>query len=144
MMQRGLVVRCIYAACLLGATYNHLVIVARHGLLWDYGGVGWLSAAFWTSLTFFDPLAVALLFARPRAGIVATGIIIITDVAHNLWIAARFAPAGKLLAFIAADPFMISQIAFLLFVGATARLAWPTVQGTVEPDQRVGTGSAPE
>ncbi|MCD2325172.1 hypothetical protein LQ953_14210 [Sphingomonas sp. IC-56] len=144
MAGRSLRVRCVYAACLLGATYNHVVIVARHGLAWDYGGVGWVSAAFWTSLTFFDPLAVALLFVRPRTGVVATGIIIVTDVAHNLWIVAHFAPRGRFLASVAADPFMVSQIAFLLFVGATARLAWPPPQEAVAHGQRVGTGSAPE
>jgi hypothetical protein len=108
MIDRSFALRCIYAACLFGATCNHVLILGRHGLLWDYGGVGWPSAAFWTGLTFADPLAIALLFARPRWGVLATVAIIIADVAHNLWIKAVYAPRGRFLESVAADPLMLS------------------------------------
>lgn len=112
------IIRCIWAACLLLAGLNHARILLQHGLLWDYGGVGWASAAYWSSLTILDPLAAALLFARPRWGIVAAAILIATNVAHNLAITrAAFSPQ------------LLSQIAFLLFVAATARTAWRGAPG---------------
>jgi hypothetical protein len=120
----GLIVRLIYAACLLGATINHARIVAAHGLVWDYGGVPVASAAFWTSLTLLDPLAALLLIARPNAGVLATAVIIFSDVIHNLWMTARYAQPHHLLIAVTSDLFVISQIAFLLFVAATAPIAW--------------------
>jgi hypothetical protein len=50
-------IRVIYGVCLAGASYNHARIVHQYGVAWDYGGVAPLLSAFWTSLTFFDPLA---------------------------------------------------------------------------------------
>jgi len=120
----GLIVRLIYAASLLGATINHVRIVAKHGLLWDYGGVPVASAAFWTSLTVLDPLAAILLIARPNAGVLATAVIILSDVIHNLWMTARTAQPDQFLVAVTSDPFVASQIAFLLFVAATAPIAW--------------------
>ena len=67
-VQRGsVIVRSIWAACLLVAGANHARILLQHGLFWDYNGVGWASAAYWTSLTVLDPLAAALLFVRSKA-----------------------------------------------------------------------------
>ena len=124
-VQRGsLIVRIIWSACLMIAAANHARILLRHGLLWDYGGVAWPSAAYWSSLTILDPIAAALLFARPKAGIVGTLVLIATNVIHNLCITAQRAPEGEFVALVASSPFIISQIGFLLFVGATARIAW--------------------
>jgi hypothetical protein len=120
----GLTLRLIYAACLLGATINHVRTVAAHGLLWNYGGVSVASATFWTSLTLLDPLAAILLIARPNAGVLATAVIILSDVIHNLWITARYAQPHHLLVAVTSDFFVISQIVFLLFVAATAPIAW--------------------
>lgn len=123
-MKRGsLIVRSLWAACLLIGGINHARILLLHGLSWDYGGVGWASAAYWSSLTILDPLVAALLFIRPRTGIAATILLIVTNVIHNLAVTARFVPEGEFLAR-AADPFLLSQIAFMLFVAATARTAW--------------------
>jgi hypothetical protein len=128
MRRASLVVRSLWAACLLVAGANHVRILLRHGLFWDYGGVGWASAAYWSSLTFLDPLAAALLFVRPRAGIIATVALIVTDVVHNLALTAHYAPEGEFLTR-AANPFLLSQLGFLLFVGATARMAWKGSDG---------------
>ena len=123
-MQRGsLIVRSIWAACLLIGGANHARVLLEHGLFWDYGGVAWASAAYWSSLTLLDPLAAALLFVRPRAGIGVTVALIVTNVIHNLALAAHYAPQGEFLAR-APHPFVLAQIAFMLFVLATARTAW--------------------
>ncbi len=129
LVRRGsLIVRSIWAACLLLAAANHARILLRHGLLWDYGGVGWGSAAYWSSLTILDPIAAALLFARPKAGIISTIGIIVTNVVHNLILTAQYAPNGEFLTRVASNPFMVSQIGFLLFVGATVHIAWEGVE----------------
>ena len=68
-----------------------------------------------------DPLAALLLFIRPRIGVAATIAIITSDVVHNLWFVAGHR-ANRALPH---DPFLLSQIAFLVLVGLTARLASP-------------------
>ena len=120
----GLTLRLTYVACLLGATVNHGRIVAAHGILWDYGGVPTVSAAFWTSLTVLDPLAIILLVMHPNAGVIATVAIIVSDVIHNVWITARYAAPGRLTEALTSDLFLLSQIVFLLFVVTTAKIAW--------------------
>jgi hypothetical protein len=117
----AVMVRAIYASCLLAATYNHWVMIVRHGLLWDYDGLPVASAIFWTSLAFLDPAAVMLLWRRPWAGVVATIAIIVVDVVHNLWILARYYP--PLSRTLPATPGVIAQIAFMVFVLGTARIA---------------------
>jgi hypothetical protein len=82
------------------------------------------TALYWDSLTFFDPLAVVLLFLRPRAGIGLTVAIIVSDVAHNMWFMAEHPLRGSIEQDITSSGFIMSQIAFLLFVAATAPLAW--------------------
>lgn len=82
-----------------------------------------MSAAFWTSLTVLDPLAAVLLFAWPNAGVAATGTIIVADVVHNLWITARYAPPHRAFAAAMYDPFVVGQIAFMLFVVVTIPIA---------------------
>jgi hypothetical protein len=105
----------LYAVCLAGATWNHARIVFEHGLWWDYGGVHPFVAAFWTSLTFVDSLAVLLLFARPRAGLVLTTLIIVGDVLVNAWVGLTY--GFDLASFVA-------QFVFMVFVFGTVRLAW--------------------
>jgi hypothetical protein len=124
----SLIVRSLWAVCLLAAGLNHVLILVRHGPLWDYGGVGWASAAYWSALTLFDPLVAALLFVRPRFGIAGTILLVATNVVHNLAITARHAPEGEFLAR-AGNPFVLAQIGFLLFVAATARVAWKGAAG---------------
>lgn len=120
--RRTLILRTIYALCLLGATYNHWAVIVQHGFLWDYGGVSRASATFWTALAFLDPAAVILLFARPKVGVAATAAIIITDVIHNVWIlAGAFPPPVQTLT---DAPQVMAQIAFMTFVIITAPFAW--------------------
>jgi len=120
------ILRIIYAVCLFGGTCTHVAIVVQHGLFWDYGGVPWGSALFWTALTVVDPLVAALLFVRRNPGILATAALIMIDVLHKLWITVQFHP--PFLKGVAESPAMMAQIAFLLFVFATAPMAWERVK----------------
>ena len=83
MERRSRILRVIWAACLLLAALNHARMLAQHGLLWDYGGVGAASAFYWSSLTIVDPLVVVLLFVRPTIGVPITIALITTNVVHN-------------------------------------------------------------
>jgi len=120
---RSLAIRLIYVVCPTGATGNHALVLLRHGLSWDYGGAPVESAAFWTSLTLLDPLAAILLLARPNFGVGMTAAIIVADVSHNFWIRVHYAPAGTNLTRLFCDPFLLSQLAFLIVVMATLRYA---------------------
>lgn len=122
--RESLIVRSIWASCLLIATANHLHILWLHGLFWDYGGAHWTSAAYWTGLTLLDPVVAVLLFARPKLGIVATIALITTNVVHNLTIMVPLSPEGGFLLRAASTPFVASQVLFMGFVWATAFLAW--------------------
>jgi hypothetical protein len=128
----SLIVRCIWAACLLVGGANHARILLQHGLFWDYGGVGRASAVYWSSLTFLDPLVAFLLFVRPRIGVSCAVVLIVTNVIHNLALTARYAPEGEFLAR-ASNPFLISQAGFMLFVLATARMALRGVESPRKP-----------
>jgi hypothetical protein len=119
----GLLIRSVYALCLLVATCTHAVPLLQHGVFWDYGGVGWISAAFWTSLALADPLAAACLFVWPRTGLVLTCAIIGLDVLHNgiVFSGVLLHPSGQhLWTYLA----FALQVAFLLFVIATVRAPW--------------------
>ena len=126
--RRRLLVRTIYAVCLFGATFNHARLLVQHGLFWDYGGVPLASSVLWTSLTALDPLAAILLFVCQNIGVVMTGLIIVVDVVHNLWITAHYALPHRFLITVTTDPFVISQVAFLLFVAVTTPIAWTRAQ----------------
>ena len=79
------VLRTIYAVSLLAGATTHIWTIVTHGVVWDYGGVPLVSRFYWTSLTVLDPFAAALLFLKPRAGLVLTVAIIASDVLHNTW-----------------------------------------------------------
>ena len=122
MHRAGLSIRIVYALCLAGATVNHVRAVLSHG--WIPEHLPPATALYWSSLTFIDPLAAVLLFVRPRIGIALTVAIIVSNVAHNLGFLAAHPLHGSLLDEVTSSPFMMSQIAFLLFVAATAPVAW--------------------
>lgn len=105
----------MYVVCMTGAAWNHARILIEHGIWWNYGGIHPVYATFWTSLTFFDSLAVLLLFARPRAGLVMTTLIIVSDVLIN-------ACVGLTYGFDAAS--FVAQFIFMVFVLGTVRRAW--------------------
>jgi hypothetical protein len=143
----SLIVRSLWAACLLIGGLNHARILLVHGIHWDYDGIGWPSAAYWSSLTILDPLVAALLFVRPRIGIPATILLIVTNVFHNLVVTARYVPEGEFLARAGTDPFLLSQIGFMLFVAATAGRAWQGAvlgSGRFASSQPLGNGSETE
>ena len=112
------VLRSSYALCLLGAASTHMWTLVTHGLYWDYGGAPVFTRIYWTSLTALDPLAVVLLFVRPRAGLLFTLVIIVSDVAHNTWLMSRsLAPDWS-------NWMYVSQVVFLIFVLLTISHAW--------------------
>lgn len=125
MQRSSLIIRSIWAICLLIGGANHARILLQHGLGWDYGGVGAGSALYWSSLTLIDPLVAALLFLRPKAGIIVAVILITTNVIHNVMV--RHIPANEILTYVQSSPNIIAQIAFMLFVIATAQMAWKGV-----------------
>ena len=117
-------IRGIWAACLLVGGLNHARILLEHGLLWDYGGINRASAIYWSSLTVLDPLVALLLFVRPKIGILSTIVLIVSNVSHNIAITAHYAASEELVARAAADPFLLSQIAFMLFVIISTPIVW--------------------
>jgi hypothetical protein len=119
-MTTSLILRVVYALCLLAGAWTHLRILVAHGLLWDYGGVPAFTRVFWTSLTFLDPLAVILLFLKPRTGLAVTAVIIAVDVTHNAWFYTHVGlPLRGYLNWM-----FVSQVAFLTLVVLTIRIAW--------------------
>ena len=129
------IIRVIWAVCLLLAALNHAHVLIQHGLAWDYGGVNSASAWYWTSLTIIDPLVAALLFVRPKIGIPLTVVLVTSNVAHNLAVMAVFAPKGEFLARAISNPLIISQVAFMVFVAATARILWRHKNDISEPQE---------
>ncbi len=118
------VLRPIYAVSLLAGATTHIWTLVTHGVMWDYGGVPLVSRVYWTSLTVLDPLAAALLFLKPRAGLALTVAIIASDVLHNTWFMLRSsAPEWQ-------NWMYVLQVLFLLFVLATVRRAWRGVRMT--------------
>jgi hypothetical protein len=110
------VIRTTYCLCLGGAAFNHARTLFEHGLRYDYGGVPLFYRVFWTGLTFFDPLAIVLLLAFPRAGLALTLAIIVADVAVNATATVVIGPDLMALG---------AQMLFLAFVLATIGYAWP-------------------
>ncbi|KQM65767.1 hypothetical protein ASE75_05925 [Sphingomonas sp. Leaf17] len=123
MGRRGRIIRYIWAACLVLAGLNHARILVQHGLFWDYGGVAWPSAVYWSSLTIIDPLVALLLVIRPVIGVPMTAAVITTNVIHNLAITAFYRPDGAFLDHLVSSPQIMSQIGFLVFVILTIRMA---------------------
>jgi hypothetical protein len=118
MPRASIVIRILFALCLLAATFNHARVILQHGLLWDYGlgsRIGLMSKVYWDVLTVLDPLAAILLFGKPRVGIWLTVAIIVSDVIHNTYYVAM---NDQWLA-----PFYLAQVAFLVVVLGLAPLA---------------------
>ena len=78
MTKASLTLRIIYALCLAGATFVHVSIHIQYGLLLgalEAQGYPLATRMFWSALTLLDPLAVLLLFIRPRVGLVLASVI---------------------------------------------------------------------
>jgi hypothetical protein len=118
MLRVSIAIRSLFGLCLLAATFNHAYAILQHGMLWDYGygsGIALTSRAYWDVLTILDPLAVVLLFVKPRAGIWLTVAIIVSDVMHNTYYVATY---HQWLA-----PFYLAQVGFLVIVLGLAPVA---------------------
>jgi len=119
MTKASLTLRIVYAVCLAGATCVHVATHVQYGVLLgalESHGYSLVTRLFWSSLTLLDPLAALLMFIRPRAGLALAGAIIVSDVAHNSWVLHHFGMAP--------DAAYWAQVAFLLFLLATIRVAW--------------------
>jgi hypothetical protein len=75
-------------------------------------------------LKFFDSLAVLLLLTRPRAGLVLTTLIIVSDVLINACVGFTY---GIDL------PSFLAQFVFMLFVLGTVRCAWNGGESVTTP-----------
>jgi hypothetical protein len=135
MSKRSIILRSTYATCLALATVAHVLVDLRFGVLLDgLAPLGYPVGVrlYWASLAFLDPAAAILLFVRPRAGLVLCAAIIATDVLNNSWVAyhrSEFSPpvldsAQMVHHGFGDDISLILQVAFLLFVFATLRIAW--------------------
>ena len=138
----GLHLRIAYALCLLVATCTHAIPLIQNGIFWDYGGVGPVTSAFWTSLALADPAAAVCLFMWPRVGLVLTCGIIGLDVLHN-GIIFRDVLLQPPALHLWTDTAFGLQVAFLLFVTATVRVAWSaSARGIVAVETATAVGEA--
>ena len=118
MRRASIVIRILFALCLLAATFNHARAILQHGLLWDYGmgsNIALASKVYWDALTILDPLAAMLLFVKPRAGLWLTVAIIVSDVIHNTFYVAM---NDQWL-----NSFYLAQVGFLVVVLGLAPVA---------------------
>jgi hypothetical protein len=118
MLRASIVIRILFALCLLAATFNHARAIVQHGLLWDYGygsEITLTSKVYWDALTILDPLAAMLLFVKPRAGLSLTAAIMVSDVVHNTYYVAM---NDQWL-----EPFYLAQVGFLVVVLGLAPIA---------------------
>jgi hypothetical protein len=76
---------------------------------------------YWTSLTLFDPLAAVLLVLRPRAGLVMSAIIMLSDIAINAY---AFRPSGALSM---EWPFWL-QVTFASFLLVASPYCWRSLR----------------
>jgi hypothetical protein len=75
----------ICAICLTGAGLNHARDIVNGGWL-PYTSVPTAVNWYWTSLTALDLLAATLLFIQPKAGLLLTLVIIVSDVGINSYV----------------------------------------------------------
>jgi membrane protein HdeD len=83
----------IYAICLTGAGLNHARDIVNGGWL-PYRSVPTAVNWYWSSLTAVDLLAATLLFIQPRAGLLLTLAIIVSDVGINSYVRYSVIPEG--------------------------------------------------
>jgi hypothetical protein len=131
----SIILRGIYATCLVLATITHVLVDMRYGVfLASLEPLGYPIGIrlYWASLTFLDPAAAILLFVRPRAGLVLCAVIIATDVLNNSWVAYHRPVFGPLVLdhgqtvfhHSGANMNLLLEVAFLIFVFATIRYSW--------------------
>ena len=104
------IIYTIYILSFLIATTTHVRDIILGGFL-PYRTMPLWANVYWTSLVIADPLAVILLLLKLKTGLKMYGVIIVSDVIINLY----FTVAEKGIPGII-NLFMISQIAFMLFL----------------------------
>jgi hypothetical protein len=115
----SILLRLFSAACLAGATYNHITPILAHGWRHAYGATFWPVTLYWNALTFIDPLTIALLFLKPRAGVVLLLALMVSDVTINTAMTIAWSQRP--------DSRYIEQCLFLLIVLTTAPTVWLAV-----------------
>lgn len=119
-------VRFIFAVYLFGFAYgtrNHILDILADGWL-GYDYVPLPINLYWTLLTFFDPLAILLLFSFPLAGILVSLFIMASDIAINTGVTVYFYYQTGMLSL---DRLPL-QVAFGMFLFLTSPMAWKTVK----------------
>ena len=116
----------LFSLCLLGACIGHVIQVWQGGWL-PYRFAPLPLNAYWTALTFLDPLAAILLLCRPRAGLLLALLIITSDVALNFF--ARFYLGFHLGTFALALQllFFLAVVTATLYVRTRETAATPTI-----------------
>jgi len=108
------IIRILWVAGFLVGTTTHVIDLVAGGTT-VYAGFPDGVRVFWVSLTVLDPLAVVLIVLRWRAAVVLAIAIMVADVAVNsVMVATHGLPVFGL----------VNQIAFGIFVLATAPLLW--------------------
>jgi hypothetical protein len=115
-----LVLLLSYSICLLAGTYTHAKDLLIHGFL--AAPVPVAIGLYWNALTLLDPLAVLLLWWRPKLGIVLTAAIMASDLAINtaVYLVGYFGPPTSHLVPLS----LFEQSLFGLFVFVTGPLAY--------------------
>jgi hypothetical protein len=122
MTARRLIV--VYVLAFAIGTASHAADIARGGWL-PYRQYSLGLNIFWTGLTLFDPLAIALLIYRRRAGLCLAILIITLDIAVNLSVGFReYHQSGRFTFW-----GVYTQVPFALFVWLTAPLLWADQNG---------------
>lgn len=109
-----------YSLGFLVGTYTHVADLAQHGFL--AAPVPLAIGVFWNLLTLLDPLAVALLWWRPKAGIGLAVAIMVADISLNtgVYLAGYFGPPTPHMVPLT----LLDQALFGLFVLLTAPIAY--------------------
>ena len=114
----------IYSICFLAGTYTHVVDLVKHGFLASPVPVA--IGIYWNALTLLDPLALVLLWWRPKTGIRLALVIMISDLCVNtgVYLAGYFGlPVPNMVPL-----HLFDQALFGLFLFVTAPLAYRALQ----------------
>jgi len=111
----------IYMLCFLWATKNHILDIWRGGFL-PYTEAPLVFNIYWTSLTLLDPLAIILLYYFPYYGMVLAVLIMVSDIAVNLYATYSFWNSD-----IFTNRSLQLQILFGIFLFLTVPILWKKI-----------------
>lgn len=119
----------VYSLGFLAGTYTHAQSILAHGFLAT--PVPLVIGAYWDVLTLLDPLAVVLLWWRPRVGLWLAGAIMASDLAVNtgVYLAGYFGPPTARMVPLS----LFEQALFGLFVFVTAPLVFAELNRWAKP-----------